>query len=201
MNKIKLSGGINLDCAASLLLTGVILVFRKEFLLFAMALMVSCSSRFHKEDEKPTFEKEIASFYKEAESRGYNYRDKKFAIALKSTETTVFGGGESTTIGVCFPYLFPPVILIDPDYWRGADSCQRHALIFHELGHCVLKQNHRNNIKSIMEPIIIQDMCYNWDYYLDELFHYRTKKYPEPRKKWNVENNLPIGDKCHVNGV
>ena len=33
-------------------------------------------------------------------------------------------------------------IVIDPVYWRGYTELNREALVFHELGHCILNRGH-----------------------------------------------------------
>jgi hypothetical protein len=46
----------------------------------------------------------------------------------------------------------PPTITIDQAYWNQADENTREALIFHELGHCVLRRVHETTIAANGEP-------------------------------------------------
>lgn len=74
-------------------------------------------------------------------------------------------------------------ITIDEAFWLKAGSLDREMVVFHELGHCVLAQGHRentdsnNNCLSIMASgtqgcrLLYNDI--NRDYYLDELFLFK----------------------------
>ena len=50
----------------------------------------------------------------------------------------------------------PNTVIIDRDYWDNGSDLEREFLVFHELGHCVLKREHldeadaRGNCISIM---------------------------------------------------
>ncbi len=37
-----------------------------------------------------------------------------------------------------------PTITVDTDQWKLLSSSQKRAVLFHELGHCVLERNHLN---------------------------------------------------------
>jgi hypothetical protein len=73
-------------------------------------------------------------------------------------------------------------IIIDKEFWDQSSFTLREMVVFHELGHCVLAQGHREdtdkqgNCLSIMQSGT-QDcrLLYNQtnrEYYLDELFYY-----------------------------
>lgn len=47
-----------------------------------------------------------------------------------------------------------PVIAVDPDKWAKLLLIQHEALIFHELGHCILKRDHLEGM-SIMDPYLL----------------------------------------------
>lgn len=72
-------------------------------------------------------------------------------------------------IGVCKNYKKAgwKEIYIDPEYWYATTEGKRITLMYHELGHCVLDQDHRSN--SIMYHRNF-DATNNWDYYVNELF-------------------------------
>ena len=73
-------------------------------------------------------------------------------------------------------------ITIDDAFWAQANFITREMVVFHELGHCVLFQGHREetdvngNCLSIMqsglEGCTLLYNTQNRDYYLDELFLY-----------------------------
>ena len=85
--------------------------------------------------------------------------------------------------GVCeFSDDTTPTITISEDIWNQIDDSEREELVFHELGHCVLRRKHLagNSEKgipnSIMNPYSIRGSIYeqNRDAYLGELFGKRN---------------------------
>lgn len=90
---------------------------------------------------------------------------------------------EPDTLGECFMYdhgqTSTPLILINPDDWSTESVVMQRAVMFHELGHCVLWREHDETwlpsgiVKSIMYPYIQNDLDYvnNWPYYVHEMFY------------------------------
>jgi hypothetical protein len=89
------------------------------------------------------------------------------------------------TIGKCSVIGGTDVIIAKP-YWDSVDASIKRAIIFHELGHCILGRFHDAEIlhyticKSLMTSVITGSNCgidyYSpmWhDFYLDELFGIR----------------------------
>lgn len=84
------------------------------------------------------------------------------------------------TVGVCTTYDDDTIrdIVIDTKYWNNVTDLQREELMFHELGHCVLNREHRNDAladgcpASIMFWETVSLWCLNLhlDYYRNELF-------------------------------
>jgi hypothetical protein len=66
-----------------------------------------------------------------------------------------------------------PVITIDPIHWEYRDYTARKILMYHELGHCVLKRGHIESVDSLMNPMVTSGYSFNNDpdYYLSELFN------------------------------
>ena len=79
---------------------------------------------------------------------------------------------EGFVVGVCYRIDGKPdSIEIDPDFWNESKTKEkgdeiREALLFHELGHCVLNQDHREEMtyhplfnyafpNSLMYPYLI----------------------------------------------
>lgn len=60
--------------------------------------------------------------------------------------------------------------------WLGFPDALREMLIYHELGHCLLLQKHREN--SLMSPTLIRVSEYekSREHYLAELFQYEGGK-------------------------
>lgn len=71
-----------------------------------------------------------------------------------------------------------PTILINEDAWNQMSEDEREPLLYHELGHCVLKRKHRADQMSdgvpasLMNPYTIAGWTYDEykSYYLNELF-------------------------------
>lgn len=75
-----------------------------------------------------------------------------------------------------------PTILIDKAGWSQMDDASREEVLFHELGHCVLRRKHNAGLTkglpvSMMNPYTIGDGVYlsQHDYYLRELFATRNE--------------------------
>lgn len=88
---------------------------------------------------------------------------------------------EENVVGLCETdddAQTPPKITISKEYWEGIIDVQREELLFHELGHCILNREHRNDLgadgcpMSIMywETISVQCLDRYIDYYREELF-------------------------------
>ena len=76
-----------------------------------------------------------------------------------------------------------PTVMLDAAYWNTTAEPGREALIFHELGHCLLDQEHRNGKRSfdddpdpvpvsIMNSTVLESEVYtkHREDYLNELF-------------------------------
>lgn len=75
-----------------------------------------------------------------------------------------------------------PHIEMNIDDWDDMSLTERKAVLYHELGHCVLWRDHDEGyvtengeyiVKSIMFPYIQDDGTYlrHWSYYMHELFY------------------------------
>lgn len=79
------------------------------------------------------------------------------------------------TVGVCFSGADEIHIL--RSYWDKASDLQKQMVVFHELGHCDMHEEHRvglqpdNCANSIMYPYTLSDTCYteHMSDYLKEL--------------------------------
>jgi len=141
-------------------------------------LFTNCS-----EEEDYIFEDQVEqemiehfrSFAKEAELRGriINWNDEMIA--------TQFTSIEDDAIGKCLIYEDGRrLINIDRDNWDKSSRLKKEFLIYHELGHCLLKRSHTNAMTlrgtclSIMnsgENICITNYhSTSRKFYLDELF-------------------------------
>ena len=97
--------------------------------------------------------------------------------AIENLQTLKYVELESPTIGLCYTYSRKAhktvrwsEIHVDP---KMKDNCLLKTLMYHELGHCILYKDHRDNPTSvIMSPTIGNCQYYedNWDWMLDDLF-------------------------------
>lgn len=77
------------------------------------------------------------------------------------------------TLGTClYSEDSTPLISIDPGHWVKLSLVSKKILMFHELGHCILKRNHIENPLSIMNPSLLSEKIFdkNQDRLLAELF-------------------------------
>jgi len=136
--------------------------------------VISCGTVDEKETKwKYDVETEDLERYVEEFERLSVGRNEKHVTAL----VVKFADLEDPVTGLCELYTKQsPVISIDRSYWAGADDAERENLMFHELGHCVLRRGHletRKDLKpvSIMFPSLIP-FHYKGDRvgYVNELF-------------------------------
>ncbi len=78
-----------------------------------------------------------------------------------------------------------PVITIDGPEWKTATETSRIALVFHELGHCVLRRAHITDSEpthTLMRPYLMRDYEFsdNFDEVMEELFD------PDTFRSWGL---------------
>ncbi|MFW9950228.1 MAG: putative metallopeptidase [Candidatus Thorarchaeota archaeon] len=87
---------------------------------------------------------------------------------------------DGITAGKCISYgKIGTLIEISEEQWEKMTELQQKALVFHELGHCVLNRDHTTTFfpqsvcpTSLMSYSVEPDKCLRkyWQYYLRELF-------------------------------
>lgn len=119
----------------------------------------------------------LSSFIKEGRIRGVRLNTDNLTIEsanLKSEENPQIAG-----VCIVDAAYFRPRVYIDRDFWAWADEDTKEALIYHELGHCLLKRGHielmdliSDKELSLMHPFPPTGPTYgnNRDYYVNELF-------------------------------
>jgi hypothetical protein len=94
--------------------------------------------------------------------------------AVQDHISVQFGEVLAGEIGLCHPgtLIAAPYITIDKFQWDQLIDSERAALIYHELGHCVLGQSHRG--RSIMQSPILSGNTFDTSRkeYVQELFDY-----------------------------
>ena len=62
------------------------------------------------------------------------------------------------TIGRCSSGLMDYTIQGDREYWKSANEEDRAELMFHELAHCVIDQDHSEDMLNYMSPEKMYDI-------------------------------------------
>jgi len=165
--------------------------------ILLMLILSGCSSS--EDSFEPLFEVPDAllhyvdAFYQEAEQRGIDLdRDNLIIIYDDLSEENLCGSCNSLAATHQIQKI---VTLVDPSQACWENKEQLEALIFHELGHCLLRRQHQNNLlpngdpASLMiessisqySPCIYQignsqdcNFTFKREYYLDELFDPNT---------------------------
>jgi len=127
----------------------------------------------------PEFQTYIERFEKVSGEMGEPIRiadlSVRFGATERPTETGACAWNENET----------PTITINPDTWekRKSDS-DRQLILFHELGHCVLKRNHDSEFVansgkplSLMYPTLIDERIY-----MEDIESYHRKLF-DPSKR------------------
>ena len=127
----------------------------------------------------------------EAQQRGYDFDDYEIEFYLADIIDDDFGGFADPSTNK---------IVIDRENWNRIDSNKREVLIFHELGHSILKRLHFNGKTDSGECLSYMrgksDFCFRnlysnlWrEYYLDELFDPNISL-----PSWYTANNSYVND-------
>jgi hypothetical protein len=147
----------------------------KYIILLLLAITFSGCELIDREID-PEIQPFVDQFYMEARSRGLDLDVPNMKIQFKNIK-----GKETGRCNMVFKTIY-----IDKEsiQWKYNPEC----LVFHELGHLILKRNHRNDVinkycLSIMsnqdDPIYdthIGDRLYDRrTYYIDELFNPKTE--------------------------
>ena len=154
--------------------------------LISALLLSSCLWEEPANDELEMYVERFLSY---ADAHGYNFRDEDHAVKVS------FDDLDENKAGVCYMDTHHPIIIkFDSAYWRKISGntnsdCLKENLVFHELGHGLLRRLHDNTVldngdwKSIMCGDELPDdrssnINYRGmrrDYYIDELFDRHTE--------------------------
>jgi hypothetical protein len=152
---------------------------KKILFLIIIGTFISCSQDEYENSELNNleFEPYFNSFLEEGLLRGYDFTNNNINFYFADVEL-------NNTAGLCYGN---DRIIIDRDWWNGANEKNKEWLIFHELGHCFLNRNHKNEkningeclsfMKGKENSFDCSENLYStlWrDYYIDELFDENT---------------------------
>ncbi|HEV7347861.1 hypothetical protein [Telluribacter sp.] len=170
----------------------------KKHILWCLLLLMACSGDDPLEptvyDVPKAVEKYVQSFVEEGQKRGINIELENLIVEIRTTGTT--SGDECGSCTRAGTNGQRKITLVESGLcWKSTIEQNREALVFHELGHCLLQRNHRDDLltggapASLMNsravgfyeacayPIGNEDECdkrYRRTYYLDELFNAKT---------------------------
>ena len=128
--------------------------------LLVPALFVSCGSQAREaKGIVPALRPFVAMFIEDALEADVAVD----AMRVKGLGAMSFGQLAGTSIGVCYTSTWPDghmdlEIVIDPQYFTEATYCTQKALLYHELGHCLLGLGHSASEDSVMYPYIAVDV-------------------------------------------
>lgn len=142
-----------------------------KFLVLAVLVLATGCGR--KQLEVAGFESYVDAFQASSNAHGRNITVEELIIQFGTTasanaDATCYRGGSET-----------PKIVVDPNRWEQMPEEQRTALLFHEMGHCVLNREHKSGPMdsggcpgSVMNPYTLSATCFSGhrDHYEEELF-------------------------------
>ena len=147
----------------------------KYYYILAISILLGSCHHENMQDYPPEFNEYVDEFFYQAHQRGLSLYPENLNFSIQFGETDDELGGFCNTKG--------NAITINVEDWEHRDHAEREHVIFHELGHCILNRNHRNDESVTNECFSYMrgaeddfDCSLNlhsgyWrDYYLDELF-------------------------------
>lgn len=140
-----------------------------------LLLTISCSTHYHaKVLNVSGFEKYVSEFDRVSYQAGNPVEIDDLYIHFDNLSESKPGEA-----GLCVTSDdTTPEISVDAHIWEHLYERERHALLFHEMAHCILFQKHRTDVKSLMNPYIPYDYDIYYDYYNSELFLFELPGYP-----------------------
>lgn len=153
---------------------------------YLICLLLLCTSSWQQRTKIP-FEVQpyLEAFQQEAYQRGV-YTQLSNLVVKFDTALSRYSGNtyplEPNAVASRRSFWSPPVIILDTTlmWWRNSES--REKVIFHELGHCILNREHKDELLPNGEGASILNTYNNLtrynvmtrNYYLNELFHPET---------------------------
>ena len=160
-------------------------------ILFLTLICVSCGLKKEKKITKynvnPELQPYVTTFQSKLSRAGQNSKindlEAHFSDSLgTSSSGTVIGTCQTQKrtkdTGLVVEVIETPIIKINRAWWKYASDASREELMYHELGHCIIKRGHDSVItdgfaRSIMYPLHLGEDIYTSRYslYMAELFN------------------------------
>lgn len=153
-----------------------------RYLILAL-LLVGCGKQNGQAQDLGNYSAIVNQFVSDAQANGKQVDIGSLVItvqALPTTSTAVTGGTEiSTTEGECTMTMNGPTVIISQNAADTYDAESFEALMYHELGHCLLGRVHTSATESNGNPIsimfpagVVGSVYYaSRSQYLNELFN------------------------------
>ena len=168
------------------------------FLVLIAPVLNGCSNEEPAPQPEYKVEREFLpyfnSFLARANNYGYSWDLSEYGLTIQFGTENQFD--TTSYIGYCSGMNtdYGHDVFIDPEYWEDANELDKERLIYHELGHCLLRREHRNKVlpngewASMMRGRPLPENSFfttNYsgkrrDYYIRELFN----KSAEPIPNW-----------------
>lgn len=117
----------------------------REIVFVCFAIGLTACGRAPTLEEQNTFHPYYHRFV--AEAKKFNRRLSPTPIGIYFSQLT------PSRLGLCEEnWLQSPKIYIDQTAWRSLSEGGKEALIFHELGHCVLNRDHKDTKTWMLFP-------------------------------------------------
>jgi hypothetical protein len=155
--------------------------FKALFIVFLLSLLSACGKPPSVSIDAKV-QPLVDEFLEQAKKRDKNVRIIDLDIIFVTDVTKYTENGESANAACVKGNDFDrPTIIISKGFWDTTYEYSRKRTIFHELGHCVLGREHRNEmttLDNVSAPASIMAAQFNnvsffimhYDYYMDELF-------------------------------
>lgn len=153
--------------------------------LASLLILAACGPK-HKGLVKidPLAQPYVNAFLEAGKSQGKNIVISDLIVEFGDT-----GAISKRAIGLCWTSPnTTPRIMLDTTFFNAKNDDWRSSLIFHELGHCILNQDHRLN-DSIMYPYAHKIFA-KYAYYIAELFNFNNNAMLGPTMAMKYEMTL-----------
>lgn len=195
-------------------------IFKLIITMLSVATLTSCMNKKNVYQIDPTLAPYHDLFLTVGKINGKDYSTNNLILEMADIDPVkypdmvgycTFYRDERLINPVTSEYIDVPRVSIDRRYFREATQEAKVNLIFHELGHCVLKRSHDESMgeygypKSLMYPFIL----YNEDsqgffiellsvYYYQELFQPQTPQV-DPQTLASIHSGLASVDNEQLN--
>jgi len=147
-------------------------------LITLITISIGCGSDYCIEPDRVYYQtKEIEELVYEFQDDYQKYKNTKLRInrlIIKIKKIEQDDNKDNVTIGLCFTKPGKiPIIELDKKYWSSSDYYNKKRLLYHELGHCVLKYGHpHEDIEGIMaaKTMPYKEYINNEQYYIEQFF-------------------------------